>query len=203
MRGLFVGSDAINCLTALGVGHSESQMQLLLHRLGEQSLYVAGDPGTSKSTFCRWVSWLAATGEIPRFAVAAPDEFQEVLPDSLRERLPVLVRLREFAEYLPAQAGRRTLNAIQFQSALEGWLNQTRPGGLTWSDVAPRLKAGSLLLILDGVDELALSSGDGTEAWSPQECLLTGLTAVAADWMKAGNRLLVTSRPYGLEADLI
>ncbi len=182
---------------------TEAKPRLLLKLLGERSLYVSGDPGTGKSTFCRWVAWLAATGEVPSFEVAAPDEFQEQLPDSLRGRLPVLVRLREFREFLPAQPGRRSLTVLQFQKALQDWLDQARPGGLCWSDVEPHLKHGSLLLILDGADELPLTEGDGVAAWSPRESLLAGVIAVAAEWLKRGNRCLLTSRPYGLTPDQV
>ena len=182
---------------------AESQIQLLLDRLGEGSLYVSGDPGSGKSTFCRWISWLVSTGEIPRFEVDAPDEFRETFPDSLRGRLPVLVRLREFGAYLPGQPGRQTLSASEFQTALEKWLQSTKPGGLTWNDVGPHLKAGSLLLILDGVDELAMSEGEGKTAWSPRESVLTGLAAAVPEWTKSGNCVLMTSRPYGLDVSQV
>ena len=124
------------------------------------------------------------------------------MPDALRDRLPVLVPLREFRDYLPAQPGRRSLTAAQLQTALQRWLDQTRPGGLAWSDVAPHLARGSLLLILDGIDELPPSEGDGAAAWSPREALLAGV-ANASRWQQRGNRLLVTSRPYGLTVDQV
>ena len=183
----------------MGRPDGESQNQLLLDRLGEESIYISGDPGSGKSTFCRWISWLVSTGEIPRFEVDAPDEFRESFPDSLRGRLPVLVRLREFGSYLPGQPGRQSLTVSEFQTALEKWLHTTKPGGLTWNHVAPHLTAGSLLLILDGVDELPMSEGEGKAAWSPRESVLTGLAAAVPDWTKSGNRVLVTSRPYGLD----
>ena len=178
---------------------AESQIQLLLDRLGKGSLYVSGDPGSGKSTFCRWISWLVSTGEIRSFEVDAPDEFRETFPESLRARLPVLVRLREFGGYVPGQPGRQTLSASEFQTALEKWLQTTKPGGLTWNDVAQHLKVGSLLLILDGVDELPMSEGEGKAAWSPRESVLAGLAAAVPEWTTSGNRVLVTSRPYGLD----
>jgi len=181
----------------------EAKPQLLLDMLGERSLYVSGDPGSGKSTFCRWVAWLAATGETLAFEVADVDGFQEELPDSLRRRLPVLLRLREFREYLPAEPGRRSLTVDQLQTALKQWLDETRPGGLCWSDVTPHLAAGSLLLILDGVDEVPLTEGEDAEVWSPRESLLAGVTAAAVEWLKCDNRLLITSRPYGLDPDQV
>src|SRR5262249_35906341 len=38
---------------------------MLLARLSEESLYAPGPPGCGKSTFSRWVAWLAATGSLP------------------------------------------------------------------------------------------------------------------------------------------
>ena len=70
-------------------------------RLATESLYVSGAPGTGKSTFCRWVAWLVAEGAMPSLDVPPPDDFAEVLDDGLKGRLPVLLRLREFWEYLP------------------------------------------------------------------------------------------------------
>jgi predicted NACHT family NTPase len=174
----------------------------VLDLLGQRSLYVSGDPGTGKSTFCRWVAWLAATGKMPSFQVAAGDDLQEKLPDALRGRLPLLVPLREFRDSLPAQPGRCRPTAAELQTALRRWLDQTRPGGLAWSDVAPHLARGSLLLILDGIDELPPSEGDGAAAWSPREALLSAV-ANAADWQRRGNRMLVTSRPYGLTVEQV
>ncbi len=186
-------------------GAEAAKPRLLLDVLGERSLYVAGDPGSGKSTFCRWVAWLSVAGARPVFEVEDVDEYRETLPEPLRDRLPVLVTLRDFRESLPAAAGRRSLTAEQLQIAVRGYLEKSPQQGLSWSDVAPHWAAGSLLLIFDGVDELALTEGSGAEAWSPREALLAGVNAIAADWSKRGlhNRLLVTSRPYGLEPDQI
>lgn len=73
--------------------------------------------------------------------------------------------------------------------------------------IKPRLAAGRLLLLLDGVDEVAL--GDTTEKNqngnqpSPRETLLSGITAPADQWIEAGNRILLTSRPYSLATDQV
>ncbi|MEK6258115.1 MAG: SUMF1/EgtB/PvdO family nonheme iron enzyme [Planctomycetota bacterium] len=178
--------------------------QLLLEALGERSLYVSGDPGSGKSTFCRWVAWLAAAGERPAFEAEVEDvaEFRETVPESLRGRLPVLVKLRDFCESLPAAPGRRSLTAEQLLAAVRRYLEKTPERGVGWSDVAPHWAAGSLLLIFDGVDEMPLTDGTGAAAWSPRESLLAGVTA-AGEWLQRGHRLLLTSRPYGLEADQV
>ncbi|MEI7701886.1 MAG: SUMF1/EgtB/PvdO family nonheme iron enzyme [Planctomycetia bacterium] len=203
LRGRKRRDEAENEKSELFERESKETLQLLLHRLGEESLYVSGDPGAGKSTFCRWVSWLVCAGALPAFQVEAPEEFQEVFPEALRGRLPLVVRLREFQASLPQQPGRKSLTRTELEQALKAWLQATKPGGLTWEAVSGRLQTGTLLLILDGVDELALSAGAGTHAWSPRESVVVGVANAVPEWTKLGNRLLVTSRPYGLEADQI
>ena len=86
---------------------------LLLQRLGEESLYVPGDPGSGKSTFCRWLAMLVAGGALPDHRIPAPEEFRETLPDALRGRFPLLCRLREWAgreEGLEGNVGEWCLN---------------------------------------------------------------------------------------------
>lgn len=57
---------------------------LLLNLLDEKSLYVHGDPGSGKSTFCRWVAWLLCEGSFPAAEIPTPAEFQERFPERLR-----------------------------------------------------------------------------------------------------------------------
>ena len=47
----------------------EQRHNLLLHRLGEESLYVPGGPGAGKSTFCRWLVLAVASGFLPAHLV--------------------------------------------------------------------------------------------------------------------------------------
>jgi predicted NACHT family NTPase len=132
---------------------ADSKVQLLLESLDKQSLYVSGDPGSGKSTFCRWVTWLTCHGEMPEVDVAAPEEYQETFPASLRGRLPMLVRLRDFWQHLPPQ-GVRSLGQGGLEQSLERWLADQRYPGLDWACVQSHLDAGTALLMLDGVDEV-------------------------------------------------
>ena len=50
------------------------------------------------------------------------------------------------------------MTAQELESALEHWANATRPGGIGWNTIAPHLAKGSLLLLLDGLDEVPLAA---------------------------------------------
>ena len=87
------------------------------------------------------------------------------------------------------------------EQALEQWLADQDFPGLNWPCLKAHLGHGSALLMLDGVDEVPpVRQADGEE-WYPREMLLAGLAESVARWTKAGNRVLVTSRPYGLNAE--
>jgi len=174
--------------------------QLLLALLNQQSLYISGDPGSGKSTFCRWVTWLTCNGEMPPADVPAPDEYQETFPDQLRGRIPVLIHLRDFWQHLPPD-GIRSIALGGLERALECWLADQQYPGMNWPCLKGHLEHGSALLMLDGVDEVPPTrKTDGAE-WYPREMLLTGLAEAVASWTEAGNRVLVTSRPYGLNSE--
>ncbi|WP_298625202.1 SUMF1/EgtB/PvdO family nonheme iron enzyme [uncultured Zoogloea sp.] len=172
---------------------------LLLDNLGRSPLYVPGAAGSGKSTFCRWLALVVAEGRVPEHRQIAVDEekFSETLPDKLAGRLPLLVRLRDWASHPEFLSGNGRWTRAQLEASLAGWLDTTRPGELTGEVFAAELKAGRCLLIFDGVDEVPESRGDDL----PRRNLLTGLADALPAWRKAGNWLLVTSRPYGLDAE--
>jgi Domain of unknown function (DUF4062)/NACHT domain/Sulfatase-modifying factor enzyme 1 len=174
----------------------EPRHALLLHRLGEESLYVPGKPGFGKSTFCRWVALCAATGEIPEHPIGVPDPFKEQLPQSLRDRFPILCRLREWTGHTECLAGNGHWTRAQLENALACWIAAAKPGGLTQEVFREELAQGHCLLIIDGVDEVP----EAIDQHLPRRNLLTGLEDALPDWLGAGNRVLLTSRPYGLDA---
>ena len=176
----------------------EQRHTLLLHRLGEGSLYVPGAPGSGKSTFCRWLALLAAGGTLPDHPIPAPEGFRETLPDALRARFPLLCRLREWAGREEGLSGKGHWTRAQLEGSLSGWLDHTRPGGLTAAVFREALMAGRCLLILDGVDEVPETLPGGH---LPRRNFITGLTDALSEWLKRGNRVLLTSRPYGLRDD--
>jgi hypothetical protein len=181
----------------------EEAPPLLLERLGRESLYIVGDPGSGKSVFCRWAALATVLGQVPALPVTAPEGYSETLPEALRGRLPLLLRLRTLWEKLPATQRHGELSQAQLEQVLYAWLSEHRPGGLDGQTARAYLDQGRALLILDGVDEVPRSHSEGAAAWHPRTLLLSGLAAALPAWQSAGsnggNRVLVTSRPYGLE----
>lgn len=172
---------------------------LLLDNLGRRPLYVPGAAGSGKSTFCRWLALVVAEGQVPahRRIGVDDDHFTETLPDTLAGRLPLLVRLRDWASYPELLTGKGHWTRAQLESSLAGWLDKTRPGGLSGEVFRAELKAGRCLLIFDGVDEVPERIGDAL----PRRNLLAGLADALPVWWAAKNWFLVTSRPYGLTAE--
>jgi hypothetical protein len=64
--------------------------QLLLDLLDKKSLYISGDPGSGKSTFCRWIAWLACNGSLPSRTPPEPEGYQEAFPECKRAPAPLL-----------------------------------------------------------------------------------------------------------------
>jgi len=173
----------------------EERHALLLHRLGSESLYLPGAPGAGKTTFCRWLALVVSSGAIPAHPVGVAEEFEEKLPDGLRGRFPLLCRLREWAGHEECLRGNGHWTRAELEDSLNLWLEKTKPGGLTWAAFHDELQTGRALLILDGVDEVPDSLAPGH---LPRRNLVTGLADALPGWLKRGNRVLLTSRPYGL-----
>jgi formylglycine-generating enzyme required for sulfatase activity len=167
----------------------------LLHRLGRESLYVPGAPGSGKSTFCRWVALAVVTGGLPSLPKDLPAEVAEQMPEALRGRFPFLCPLRQWASDRRWLAGSGQWSRQQLEDALAAWIDAARPGGLTSPAFLEVLHLGTCLLILDGVDEVP-EQVDGQYSRSN---FLSGLADALPHWTAAGNRVLLTSRPYGIE----
>ena len=171
---------------------------LLLERLDQSSLFVPAPAGAGKSTFCRWAA-LQSTPDAPSVhPVPPPEDLAEPIPTSLRTRLPLLVPLGEFAKCMDCGRGHRTATRGEIERALATWIDGAPRDGLSGALVRTHLKAGTAFLLLDGLDEVAISEPrDGTTVF-PRDLLLSGLADALPVWEKAGNRTLLTSRPYGL-----
>jgi hypothetical protein len=91
------------------------------------------------------------------------------------------------------------MSPAELESALGNWVDTGNPGGLQWAHVTPHLARGTALLIFDGVDEVPVREGEGSKAYYPRAALVAGLIEAAAAWQEQGNRVLLTSRPYGID----
>ena len=164
-----------------------------------ESLYVSAPAGAGKSTFCRWAVLQSIAGTDLTHPVPAPEDFAEPVPANLRSRLPLLVPLREFWRSMDCGRGERTWRRADLEKALADWVDRSPPRGLTGALLRAHLDAGGAFLLFDGLDEVPVSdTRDGVTVY-PRDLLLSGLADALPDWRKAGNRVLLTSRPYGLD----
>jgi formylglycine-generating enzyme required for sulfatase activity len=130
--------------------------------------------------------------------VPAPEEYQELAPEALRTRLPLLVPLREFWTTMECDRGRRDWRRSDLERALGAWIDRSPPPGLS-ALLKAHLVAGSAFLLLDGLDEVAIAETRGGTTVYPRALLLSGLADALPAWEAAGNRTLLTSRPHGLD----
>lgn len=190
-----VSIDDVRPLVLLGMRRTIP----LLQRLDQESLYVPAPAGAGKSTFCRWAVLQSISSANIAHPVPAPADFVEPVPTNLRGRLPLLVYLRDFWTSMDCSRGRQTWYQVDLERALAAWVDASRLPGLNSGLLEAHLKTGSAFLLLDGLDEVPISeSRDGATVY-PRELLLSGLTNALPTWQKAGNRVLLTSRPYGLD----
>lgn len=177
----------------------EQERVTLLERLNMESLYVPAPAGAGKSTFCRWAVLQSIAAAPIGHAVPEPDEFAEPEPESLRGLLPLLVPLREFSRRMDCDRGGRIWLRADLEDALAAWIDAAPPPGLSGALMKAHLDAGSAFLLFDGLDEVPPSEFRGDITVYPRELLVTGLAEALPAWHKAGNRVLLTSRPYGLD----
>ncbi len=174
--------------------------QLLMERLEGGSLFVAGNAGYGKSTFAKWLRLQVLQPQSQQFQVAEPDEFREVVPESLQGRLPVLIPFRDIVDDLQTQPRQTAMSAAELQALLQKWAGRYAAStGVTAELLQAWLQAGRTLLILDGIDELPTAAQGPNGTWNPRNVLLASLPLAIREWHQSGNRLLLTSRPYGLE----
>jgi hypothetical protein len=181
----------------------ESRPSLLLTRLDAESLYCPAPPGGGKTTFCHWALLQAIPGGTEPHPIAPPDGFAEPVPDQLRGRLPLFVPLREFWRGMDQGHGRRIGCRVELEQALADWVDRVPPDGLTGPLLKAHLERGSAFLLLDGLDEVPPTEQRDGRTIYPRALLLSGLADALPGWQAVGNRVLLTSRPYGLHgADL-
>ena len=176
----------------------EQRLVPLLQRIDEGSLYVPAAAGAGKSTFCRWAALQSIADATASHPVPAPEEYQEAVPESLRTRLPLLVPLRDFGKDMDCGRG-RPWHRADLEQALALWVDQSALPGVDGAMLKAHLAAGSAFLLLDGLDEVPVSESRNGATVYPRQLLLSGLADALPKWEAAGNRTLLTSRPYGLD----
>ena len=133
-------------------------------------LVVLGDPGGGKTTLSNWLAWRLSAG------LTVP------LPEVLTERIPLPCVLRDMSSDLFADAPTVSDLAVKIAQHLLG----DKADAALMVSLQARVAAGQYVLILDGVDEVAVSH-----------------RKVIADWVwEAATRnacVLATSRIVGYE----
>ncbi len=114
-------------------------------------------------------------------------------------RLPLLVPLREFCKDMDCGRGQQSWHRSDLERALAVWIDRSPPPALSGTLLKDHLEAGSAFLLLDGLDEVAVSEIRDRTTVYPRALLLSGLADALPAWEKTGNRILLTSRPYGLD----
>jgi Sulfatase-modifying factor enzyme 1 len=120
------------------------------------------------------------------------------VPESLRRRLPLLVPLRDFGKDMDCGRG-RPWHRGDLEQALAAWVDQLALPGLDGAMTKAHLAAGSAFMLLDGLDEVPVSESRNGATVHPRQLLLSGLKDALPKWEAAGNRTLLSSRPYGLD----
>ena len=179
----------------------EEKLNLLLDRFGKESLYVPGAAGSGKSTFVRWVSFLLLHGEMPlQVQMEGEKPIVEVFPKELIDKLPVIVPFREFWPFIAHYSGQRDMGFKELEEAIQNW-SVKKLEGIDWKEIGRFIEKGKAVLLFDGADETPVSIGEGEGIYHPRQMILSGLKAAVPKWIGKGNRILLTSRPYGFEED--
>ena len=174
------------------------EFDTLLDNLADRSLCISAPAGAGKTTFCRWAVLHAAVGPLATHEITAPPEFQEPATTTLIGRLPLLVELRSFADSVDWGGHSQEWHCHALESALAKWADRHKEHGLTGELLVRHLKQGTAFLILDGFDEVPLSKTVDGKTLQPRVLLINCLKDAVPQWTENGNRILITSRPYGL-----
>jgi formylglycine-generating enzyme required for sulfatase activity/energy-coupling factor transporter ATP-binding protein EcfA2 len=151
------------------LGPRISEPQPILDLLNEHDgLIVLGDPGSGKSTFLKFLALVLATGQGGSLG--------------LQGRLPVLLPLAAYANVIAEEE-------IRLDRFI-AWYYEQRGVDVPLSGVLERaFKKGSVLFLLDGLDEVRDTSLRNTVVERVRDCYTTH--------RPAGNKFVITSRIVG------
>lgn len=162
---------------AAGEGEERTSLLELLRATRHRRVVLLGDPGTGKTTFAHYLTYLLATAD-PR------------LPEQLRGLIPIRLTLADVAAR-SISAGTRTGNASLFWSSLKSDLAHCL-GDFDLDSVAQSVRERVLRLggffLLDGLDEVP--------GVRQQKNILLQAIQDLADSLDERSVILVTSRPY-------
>jgi len=144
---------------------------------------LLGDPGSGKTTFVNYLTYLLAEH------VSGEEGVIDLIPEALQGLYPVRLILRDVAAHLPVAAA--CGNAAMLWDALCADL-RIRLGDAAAERLWPYLQKSLLekgaLFLLDGLDEVP-------QAGRRRRCLLEAIQGLVAT-LPAASRILLTARPY-------
>ncbi len=163
-----------------GAGH-----RLLKQALGQKRLAVIGDPGSGKTTFLRWIAWVVSGDRL-----GETSDFGKERLGLSEPYIPAWVRIADWLEHIHSVKGQQLRCPTHSDSAtwlphFLGHCADDANQGLDAGWFTGKLKAGKVLVLLDGLDE-ALDERQRALA-------LRLIRAVAKAY--GDCPLLVTSRP--------
>lgn len=162
---------------AAGEGEERTPLVDLLRSTGHRRVVLLGDPGTGKTTFAHYLTYLLANAD-PR------------LPEQFRNLIPIRLTLADVAAR-SISAGTRSGNASQFWESLKCDVADCL-GDFDVDSIAQALRnrvlTGGGFFLLDGLDEVP---GAGQ-----QKSILLQAIQDLADSLDERSLILVTSRPY-------
>lgn len=140
----------------------------------QNSLVIIGAPGSGKTTLLRHIALTYSSGKKYR------QKFK------IKSKVPILFYLRDYAETIAANPETTFLQIVEKQ--MEKW---NLPFLKSWFDGL--LKAGSMAILMDGLDEVAdLESRGKLSAWIEQQIRNYG-----------NNLFILSSRPNGYRENTI
>ena len=161
-----------------GEGAGRTPVLSAISRAAVKATVLLGDPGSGKTTFVNYLTYLLATND-------------RVLPETLQGQLVVRLILREvLAQHMPPQADKGT--AQMLWEALRADI-ATRLGDDAADRVLPyvrqRLLKDGGFILLDGLDEVP-------EAQQRRQIVLEAVNEWVGLLPAAHTRYLLTARPY-------
>ncbi|MEZ0257367.1 MAG: NACHT domain-containing NTPase, partial [Chthoniobacter sp.] len=172
----------------IGFGMSERAVATVLTSLPDllrqqNHLALAGSPGSGKSTLLQYLALTFASRQ------------QETRLKLYEDRLPVLIQLRQFHRWVEERRHAKTLSELKpshFHEFLaHQWAQETGAPHLPVGFFSRLLRGNRVLILLDGLDEIAEPT---------QRRAVAALVATALDdWREA--RVILTSRPKAWESE--